>query len=58
METKNWIEQNAELIDVLYLRRENEYYLKIYLFDPAPKTGAMDESEESLFCNDLVISVS
>lgn len=35
LEMKAWIEQNAELMDILSLRRENEYLLKIYLFDPA-----------------------
>lgn len=34
---KTWMEQNAELRDVLYLRRENEYNIKIYLFDPVRK---------------------
>ena len=34
---KKWLDSNAELIDILYLRRENEYYLRIYLYDPAPK---------------------
>ena len=42
MEMKAWIEQNAELKDVLYLRREDEYYLKIYLYDPAPKIRVLD----------------
>jgi hypothetical protein len=34
---KRWLESNAELIEVLYLRRENEYYLRIYLYDPVPR---------------------
>jgi len=34
---KAWMEQNAELKDILPLRRENEYFLKIYLYDPARK---------------------
>lgn len=42
MEMKSWIEKNAELKDVLYLRREDEYYLKIYLFDPAPKVSLLE----------------
>ena len=39
---KAWIEQNAELVDILSLRRENEYYLKIYLYDPARKMDPAD----------------
>jgi mannosyltransferase len=42
LEMKAWIEQNAELRDVLSLRRENEYFLKIYLFDPARSTHPAD----------------
>jgi mannosyltransferase len=41
-EMKVWMERNAELKDVLYLRRENEYFVKIYLFDPARIAHAMD----------------
>jgi mannosyltransferase len=32
---KRWIEQNAELIDVLYLRLPEDLNLRIYLYDPA-----------------------
>lgn len=39
---KAWMEQNAELVDILSLRRENEYYLKIYLYDPARKIDPAD----------------
>jgi mannosyltransferase len=31
---KQWIEQNATLIEVLYLRRPEDYNLRIYLYDP------------------------
>jgi hypothetical protein len=37
---KKWLDSNAELVDVLYLRRENDYYLRIYLYDPTPKLQA------------------
>lgn len=36
-EMKAWLEENAELKKVLPLRRENEYFLIIYLYDPARK---------------------
>lgn len=52
MKMKNWMERNAQLMDVLYLRREDEFYLKIYLFDPTPKNRAIDSSEASLLWND------
>jgi mannosyltransferase len=39
---KAWIEQDAELMDILSLRRENEYYLKIYLYDPVRKLDPAD----------------
>jgi hypothetical protein len=33
---KFWVEQNAELIEVLYLRlREDDFSLRVYLYDPA-----------------------
>jgi mannosyltransferase len=33
---KNWIEQNGQLIDVMYLRLpEGDFNLRIYLYDPA-----------------------
>lgn len=41
-EMKVWMERNAELMDVLYLRRENEYFIKIYLYDPARMADAID----------------
>jgi mannosyltransferase len=31
---KPWIERNARLIDVLYLRRQRDNHLRIYLYDP------------------------
>jgi uncharacterized membrane protein len=31
---KTWIESNAELIDVWYLRRPENNFLRLYLFDP------------------------
>lgn len=31
---KSWIERNAELIDVLYLRREDDAHIKVYLYQP------------------------
>ena len=45
---KRWLESNAELIEVLYLRRADNEYLRIYLYDPGPKTRLMDSSEYSL----------
>jgi 4-amino-4-deoxy-L-arabinose transferase-like glycosyltransferase len=35
---KRWLETNAELIEVLYLRRPDNNYLRIHLYDPAAKT--------------------
>jgi hypothetical protein len=35
-EMKWWVEQNAELIEVKYLRREDDFHLRIYLYDPTP----------------------
>jgi mannosyltransferase len=32
---KVWIERRAELINIIYLRREDDAHLKIYLYDPA-----------------------
>lgn len=32
---KTWLENNAELIDVWYLRRPENNFLRVYLFDPA-----------------------
>lgn len=31
---KRWLEQNGDLIDVIYLRRQNNVYLRVYLYDP------------------------
>ena len=31
---KSWVEQNAELIDVRYLRTPDDAYLRVYFFDP------------------------
>jgi hypothetical protein len=44
MTMKRWLESNAELIEVLYLRRPDNNYLRIYLYDPAPKTHLMGSS--------------
>ena len=33
-DVKNWVEGNAELIDVWYLRRPENNFLRVYLFDP------------------------
>jgi hypothetical protein len=33
-EMKWWVEQNAELIDVRYLRTPDDFSLRIYLYDP------------------------
>lgn len=38
-EVKSWLETDAELINVWYLRRPEENHLKIYLYDPARMTG-------------------
>jgi hypothetical protein len=32
---KGWIEQHGELIDVRYLRTPDDFYLRIYFYDPA-----------------------
>jgi uncharacterized membrane protein len=38
---KSWVEQNAELIEVLYLRlREDDFSLRVYLYDPAKHISA------------------
>jgi mannosyltransferase len=37
-EMKTWVEQNARLIDVKYLRTPDDFYLRIYLFDPNHNT--------------------
>ena len=33
-EMKWWVEQNAQLIEVYYLRTPDDFYLRIYLYDP------------------------
>jgi hypothetical protein len=33
-EIKTWLEDNAELVNVWYLRRPEDNYLRVYLFDP------------------------
>jgi mannosyltransferase len=38
MEMKGWMERRAELISVIYLRREDDAHLKIYLYDPVKET--------------------
>ncbi len=38
-EVKFWLEDNAELINVWYLRRPEDSSLRVYLFDPAHKNG-------------------
>jgi mannosyltransferase len=37
-EVKTWLEGNADLIDVWYLRRPENNFLRVYLFDPARNT--------------------
>ncbi|MBE2199768.1 MAG: glycosyltransferase family 39 protein [Anaerolinea sp.] len=32
---KQWIEQNAALIDVFYLRMPEDHHIRVYLYDPA-----------------------
>jgi len=44
---KSWMEENAELIKVLYLRRENDTYLKIYLYDPVSQIHTNGPPQES-----------
>jgi hypothetical protein len=34
LKLKTWLESNARLIDVLYLRTPADNSLRIYLFDP------------------------
>jgi len=36
-DVKFWLEDNAELINVWYLRRPEDNFLRVYLFDPAQK---------------------
>jgi hypothetical protein len=38
-EMKWWIEQNAELVDVRYLRTPDDFSLRIHLYDPARKAN-------------------
>jgi hypothetical protein len=33
-EVKTWLESNAQLMDVWYLRRPENNFLRVYLFDP------------------------
>ena len=33
-EVKSFLEQNARLIDIRYLRTPDDFYLRIYFFDP------------------------
>ncbi|HSG41980.1 MAG TPA: hypothetical protein VLA72_02385, partial [Anaerolineales bacterium] len=33
-ETKVWVESNAELVDVWYLRRPENNFISVYIFDP------------------------
>lgn len=37
-EVKTWLESNAELIDVWYLRRPENNFIRVYFFDPARNT--------------------
>ena len=39
-EVKTWLEGNAELIDVWYLRRPENNFLRVYFFDPARNTDS------------------
>jgi uncharacterized membrane protein len=43
-EMKWWVEQNAELVDVKYLRLPDDFYLRVYLYDPTRNT-VMEQSK-------------
>lgn len=45
---KRWMEQNAELIGIKYLRQVNDIYLVIYLYDPARNAHTNNSSEEGM----------
>lgn len=49
LEMKDWMEQSAELKEVLYLRRENNYYLRIYLYDPDKELSASSYQPGTMF---------
>jgi mannosyltransferase len=50
-EMKLWLEHNAELIEVLYLRTPDDFSLRIYLYDPARNhTGWLLLSGDPLAC--------
>ena len=34
LKKSQWVEKNAELIDVMYLRRQSDSQLRIFLYDP------------------------
>ena len=38
-ELKSWLEENADLVHFWYLRRPEENYLMLYLFDPVQSAG-------------------
>lgn len=46
LEMKYWMEQNAELKEVIYLRRENDFNVRIYLYDPGEPTRSDEQSFE------------
>lgn len=45
---KLWIEQNAELVEVKYLRTPDDFYLRLYLYDPARNETKDKSNTESV----------
>jgi mannosyltransferase len=39
---KSWVERNAELVEVMYLRTPDDFYLRIYLYDPLRHGAALN----------------
>jgi mannosyltransferase len=56
MRMKDWMERNAELIDILYLRREDDAHIKIYFYDPVAKIHANSYLEKKFSSKDLQAS--
>ncbi|MGD8751590.1 MAG: glycosyltransferase family 39 protein [Anaerolineales bacterium] len=48
---KQWVEQNAELVEVFYLRLPDDFSLRVYLYDPARnETADKSNIEPCILC--------
>jgi 4-amino-4-deoxy-L-arabinose transferase-like glycosyltransferase len=45
---KLWVEQNAELVEVKYLRTPDDFYLRVYFYDPSRNETADKSNKEAL----------